>query len=86
VQEGEGARVGQAQPGDPGPGSGGDRVGDLGQGAGSGDRVVADCLGGQQPPVGGEADLPQRGQVGQPFPDPEVTRVVDGGFRSEGFA
>jgi hypothetical protein len=34
----------------------------------------------QQAPVGGGADLPQRGQIGQPFADPEVAGVVDGGF------
>jgi hypothetical protein len=33
---------------------------------------MAEYLGAEQAPVGGEADLPQRGQVGQPFPDPEV--------------
>jgi len=26
----------------------------------------------QQAPAGGKADLPQRGQIGQPFPDPEI--------------
>src|SRR3974390_2848784 len=36
--------------------------------------------------VGLKADLPQRGQVGQPLADPEVTRVVDGGFRSDRLA
>ena len=32
------------------------------------DRVVAELLDAQQAPVGGEADLPQCGQGGQPFP------------------
>ncbi|MGH3696857.1 MAG: integrase core domain-containing protein [Pseudonocardiaceae bacterium] len=35
------------------------------------DRVVAGSLGAQQARVGGEADLPQRGQIGQPFPIPK---------------
>jgi hypothetical protein len=28
-------------------------------------------------------DLPQRGQIGQPFADPEVAGVVDGGFGAQ---
>ena len=86
VQEGERTLVGQAQPGHAGAGRGGDRVGDLGQGVGSGDGVMAEYLGAQQAPVGGEADLPQCGQVGQPFPDPEVAGLVDGRFRSDRLA
>ena len=42
VQEGERTLVGQAQPGHAGAGRGGDRVGDLGQGVGSGDGVMAE--------------------------------------------
>jgi hypothetical protein len=38
---------------------------DGGEGFGSADRVVAESLDAQQAPVGGEADLPQRGQMGQ---------------------
>jgi len=34
----------------------------------------------QQAPVGVGADLPQRGQIGQPFADPEVGGVVDRGL------
>jgi len=34
----------------------------------------------EQTSVGGEADLPQRGQVGQPSADGEVVGVVDGGL------
>ena len=49
----------------------GDRVGDLVQRPGGGDRVVAESLGGEQSPVGLEADLPQCGQVPQPFADPK---------------
>ena len=37
----------------------------------------------KQTPVGGGADLPQRGQIGQPFPDPEIAGVVDGGFGAQ---
>jgi hypothetical protein len=85
-EEGERARVGQAQPGHAGPGFGDDRVGDLGQGGGSGDGVVAEFLGAEQAPVGGEADLPQRGQVGQPLADPEVAGLIDGGFGSDRLA
>ena len=55
-------------------------AGDGVQGLGAGDRVVAESLDAQQASVGGEADLPQRGQIGQPFADPEVAGVVDGGF------
>jgi hypothetical protein len=50
------------------------------QGIGAGDRVVTDCLDAQQAPVGGEADLPQRGQIVQPFADRKVGGVVDGGL------
>lgn len=44
------------------------------------DRVVAESLDAQQASVGGEADLPQGGQVSQPFPDPVVTGVIDRGL------
>jgi hypothetical protein len=74
------APVGQPQAGYARPGGGGDRVGDGVQGGGAGDRVVAESLDVQQTPVGGEADLPQRGQIGQPFPDRKVAGVVDGGL------
>ena len=40
---------------------------DGGEGFGSADRAVAESLDAQQAPVGGEADLPHRGQMGQPF-------------------
>jgi len=43
-------------------------------------------LDGEQPSVGGEADLPQCGQVGQPFADPEVPGVIDGGLGAQGAA
>ena len=41
AEQGVGAWLSQAQPGDAGAGLGGDRVGDGGQGGGSGDRVVS---------------------------------------------
>jgi len=63
---------GDGQAGDAGPAAGGDGLGDGVEGGGAGDRVVAELLEAQQAPVGGEADLPQRGQVRQPFADPEV--------------
>jgi hypothetical protein len=75
-----GTPVGEPKPGDAGAGGGDDGVGDRGQGVGAGDRVVTELLDAQQAPVGGEADLPQRGQIGQSFPDPEIAGVVDGGL------
>ena len=39
--------------------------------------------GAQQAPVGGVADLPQSGQIGQPFAEAEVHGVVDGRFSAE---
>jgi hypothetical protein len=44
---------------------------------------MAEYLGAGQAPAGGEADLPQCGQVGQPSADPEVAGVIDGGFRPD---
>ena len=41
------------------------------------DGVVTEALGVQQTPVGGEADLPQGGQIAQPSADAEVIAVVD---------
>jgi hypothetical protein len=46
-------------------------------------RIVAESLDAQEASVGGEADLPQGGQVGQPFPDPEVAGVVDRGLGAQ---
>ena len=74
------ALLGEPQPGDAGAGGGGERRGDGGEGVGAGDRVVAESLDAQQASVGGVADLPQCGQIGQPFPDPEIAGVVDGGL------
>jgi len=74
------------QPGDPGAGGGGDRVGDGVQRIDSDDRVVADGLDAQQAPVGGEADLPQGRQICQSFPDPETVGVVDRRLGSQGVA
>ena len=81
-----GALVGEPQPGDADAAGGGQGAGDRGQGVGSGDRVVAESLDAQQAPVGGVADLPQGGQIGQSFPDPEIAGVVDGGFGAQGFS
>ena len=74
------------QPGDPGAAGGGDGVGDGVQGIDSDDGVVADGLDAQQAPVGGEADLPQGGQICQSFPDTEVVSVVDRRLGPQGFA
>jgi hypothetical protein len=74
-EQGVGAAVAQAEPGDLLPGIGGDRFVRGGERVGGADRVVAESLDAQQAPVGGEADLPQGGQVGQPFPDPEVAEA-----------
>jgi len=46
--------------------------------------IVADRLDVQETSVGLEADLPQGGQIMQPFADVEVAGVVDGGFRAQG--
>jgi hypothetical protein len=63
------AGVTETQPGDAGALGGGDRCGEFGEGRCAADRVVADALDAEQAPVGGKADLPQRGQVliCQPF-------------------
>jgi len=76
------ASVAEAQPGDAGL-TDGDRVGDVVQCPGGGDRVMAEPLSGEQAPVGRKADLPQCGQVAQPFADREVPGVVDRGFGSD---
>ncbi len=62
---------------------GDDRVVHGGERLGGADRVVAESLDAQQAPVGGEADLPQGRQVGQPFPDAKVARIVDGGLGAQ---
>ena len=74
------AGLGQGQARDAVSAAGEHGAGDGGDGFGSGDRVVAESFEAQQAPAGGEADLPQGGQVGQPFADPEVAGVVDGGL------
>lgn len=81
-----GALVGEPQPGDADAAGGGEGAGDGGKGVGSGDRVVAESLDAQQATVGGVADLPQCGQIGQSFPDPEIAGVVDGGFGAQGLS
>jgi hypothetical protein len=67
------------------PGRGDDRIGDRGECFGAIGGIVAESLDAQQASVGREADLPQGGQVGQPFADDEVVRVVDGGLGPERF-
>ena len=80
LQQGVGADIAEAQSGDAGAGVGDDRRGQVGEGLGAADRVVAEALDAQEAPVGGEAELPQGGQVGQPFGQPEVAGVVDRGL------
>jgi hypothetical protein len=63
VQQRLGARVGQAQPGDAGAVVVDDGVAGSAQDAVPGDGVVAESLDGQQPSVGGVADLPQGGRL-----------------------
>lgn len=50
-------------------------------------RVVADSLDVEETSVGAVADLPECGQVVEPFPDAEVAGVVDGrlGPKSDSF-
>ena len=74
------AGLGQGQARDAVSAAGEHGAGDGGDGFGSGDRVVAESFEARQVLAGGEADLPQGGQVGQPFADPEVAGVVDGGL------
>jgi len=77
------AGVAEAQPGDAGAGVGEDRCGEIGERVGTVDGVVAEALDAEQAPVGGEADLPQGGQVRQPFGQPEVAGVVDRGLGAQ---
>ena len=74
------AGVAETQPGDASAGVGDDRCGEIGECLCAADGVVADTLDAQQASVGGKADLPQGGQVGQPFGQPEVAGVVDRGL------
>ena len=57
-----------------------DGMTDLPVGVGSGEGVAADSLSVEETSVGVEADLPQRWQVRQPFPEAEIGGVVDGGL------
>ena len=86
LQEGVGSGVAEAQPGDAGSVVVNDGRGQAGECGRAADGVMADALDAEQAPVGGEADLPQRGQVGQPLADPEVAGLVDSGFGSDRFA
>ncbi|MDT7697681.1 MAG: hypothetical protein QOJ30_6 [Pseudonocardiales bacterium] len=62
------------------PVAGEGRLVDGGEGLGGADRVMAESLDAELAPVGGEADLPQRGQMGQPCTDADVAGVVDRGL------
>jgi hypothetical protein len=66
-QQGVHACVAEPQARDAGALGGNDRRGQVGERLGTADGVVADVLGAEQAPVGRKADLPQRGQVAQPF-------------------
>ena len=83
LQQGVHSGVAETQSGDAGGGLGDDGGGQVGEGLRAADGVVADGLDAEQAPVGGEAELPQGGQAGQPFGDPKVVRVVDGGFGAQ---
>ena len=48
--------------------------------------IVAESLDVQETSVGLKADLPQGGQIMQPFADAEVAGVVDGGLGAQGAA
>ena len=64
------------------PGRGDDGCQNVVKGGDSGDRVTAELLNVKQTSVGFEADLPQSGQISQSFPNIEIARVVDRGFRA----
>ena len=82
-QQGVNPGVAEAQSGDAGALGGDERGGEIGKGLRAADRVVADGLDAEQAPVGGEAELPQVEQVGQPFGYAEVMWVVDGGLGAQ---
>ena len=46
--------------------------------------VVAQRFDAQEAPVGGKADLPQRGQIAERTTDTEIVGVIDGGFGAKG--
>ena len=52
--------------------------------SGPGDGDVADSLDAEQAPVGGVADLLQRGQIRGSFPIPKIVGVGDGGLGARG--
>src|SRR3989304_2166935 len=60
------------------------RLVDLLKGIFSQKAIMADVLDVQKASVGLKADLPQSGQVLQPFADLKVTGIVDGGFGAQG--
>jgi hypothetical protein len=68
AEQGMDAGVGEAQPGDACAVIGDDRIVDGAEDFRAAGGVVAGSLDAEQAPVGGEADLPRCGQIGQPFP------------------
>jgi len=86
LQERVDAGVAETEPGDAGSVAGDDGRGQGGECFRAADGVVADGLDAEQAPVGGKADLPQGGEVGQPAGQPEVLGVVNGGFRPDRLA
>jgi hypothetical protein len=82
MQQCHDAMVGEPESGDAGAGIGDDRVGGGDESLVASGRVVTESLDVQETPIGGEADLAERRQVGQSFPDLEVAGVVDGGLSS----
>jgi hypothetical protein len=83
LEQGVGAAVPEAESGDAVPVGCDDGVVHGGEGLLGVDWVVAESLDAQQASVGGEADLPQCGQIGQSFPDSEIAGVVDGGLGAQ---
>ena len=73
------ARVSETQSRDPLTGNR-LRLVDLLKGIFAQEAIVAERLDVQEPSIGLKADLPQSGQVSQPFADMKVTGIVDGGF------
>jgi hypothetical protein len=75
-EQGMAALLTQAQAWDASAGRGGDGAVSVCRASGPGDRDVADSLEAEEAPVGGVADLPQRGQIRRSFPDPEIVVSV----------
>ena len=82
TEQGLDTRISETQSGDPLV-SHPLRLVDLLKGIFSQEAIVADLLDVQKTSVGLKADLPQSGQVFQPFANVEVTGIVDGGFGAQ---